>query len=291
MLMKKVLLATDFSPPAQELVACLAELKVQGMEEVILFHAVSVVRAQGSALEVQRYYEERLQKEKDRLEAEGFKVSLRVPLGFPPEEIINTAVETGATLILMGSHGGGMIRSLFLGSTTFDVVRLSPVPVLVEKFRDVGKKDYTPVCRLKFNRILFPTDFSPCARQVWQELLTMAPHIDSVVLVSVLQRIRDEAMWQEFRDRNEQELQLMKKQMEEAGCQVETHLTEGTPSRRILEIADSEGVTLIMMPRRGEGFIQQLLLGSTAEAVARQSKQPVLLVPCDTNAVNGSGGQ
>ena len=68
MLMKKVLLATDFSPPAQELVACLAELKAQGMEEVILFHAVSVVRAQGSALEVQRYYEERLEKEKDRLD-------------------------------------------------------------------------------------------------------------------------------------------------------------------------------------------------------------------------------
>ncbi|SMP65101.1 universal stress protein [Anoxynatronum buryatiense] len=289
MLMKKILLATDFSPPAQELMACLAELKAHGMEEVILFHAVSIVRAQGSALEVQRHYEERLQQEKKRLEAEGYQVSIRVPMGFPPEEIINTAVEEGASLILMGSHGGGMIRSLFLGSTTFDVVRLSPVPVLVEKFRDVNRKDYTPVCRLKFNRILFPTDFSPCARQVWQELLNMAPYIDSAVLVSVVQKVRDEAMWQELRDRNEQELQQMRKELEAAGCEVAVHLTDGTPSRRILEIADEEAVSLILMPRRGEGFIQQLLLGSTAEAVARQSKQPVLLVPCDTHVMNGSG--
>jgi nucleotide-binding universal stress UspA family protein len=278
--MKRILLATDFSEPSEALMACLPELKSMGMEEVILFHAISVVRAQASALELQRYNEEKLHMKKVLLEKEGYHVKVRVPLGFPPEEIIDTALQEKADLILMGSHGGGLIKSFFLGSTTFDVIRISSVPVLVEKYADVDRKDYTPVCHLKFNRVLFPTDFSECARQGWKYLMEMAPQLQEVVLVSVIQKIRDEEMWREVQERSEQELMLMKKELEAAGCEVKVHLTEGTPSRQILKAADEDKVSLIVIPKRGEGYIKQLLLGSTAEAVTRQSKQPVLLVPC-----------
>ena len=59
-MIKKVLLATDFSEPAVALLTSLPELKRMGMEEVILFHAISVVRAQASTLELQRYNEKKL---------------------------------------------------------------------------------------------------------------------------------------------------------------------------------------------------------------------------------------
>ena len=280
MLMEKVLLATDFSEPARELLTCLPELKMLGVKEVILCHAISVVRAQASAIELQRYNEEQLNLQKKSLEEEGFKVTVRVPLGFPPEEIINTATLENASLILMGSHGGGMIKSFFLGSTTFDVIRMSTIPVLIEKYANIKTKDFTPACHVKFNRVLFPTDFSSCAQHVWEEIKKIAVHLDEIVIVSVLERIRDKEAWNETREQAEQTLAMMKKEMEEAGCQAKVYLSEGTPSRRILEFADKEAASLIMMPKRGEGFIKQLLLGSTAEAVARQSKQPVLLVPC-----------
>lgn len=287
-MMKKVLLATDFSEPAFQLMACLPELKNMGMEEIILFHAVSVVRAQASALELQRYHEEKLHTEKEQLVKEGYHVKVRVPLGFPPEEILATAIQEKVDLILMGSHGGGMIKSIFLGSTTFDVIRMSTIPVLVEKYTNISREDYTPTCRLKFNRVLFPTDFSDCARHGWKYLIDVATHLDEVIIVSVMQKIRDQEMWQEIRERWEQELTMMKKEMESAGCQVQTHLTEGTPSRQILRVAEDESASLIIMPKRGEGYIKQLLLGSTAEAVTRQSSQPVLLIPCQLP--NESGG-
>ena len=283
-MIKKILLATDFSQPAAALVDCLPEFKAMGMEEVVLFHAVSVVKAQASALEVQRYHEEKLRQEKQKLEQEGYHVKVKVPLGFPPEEIINCALQEKADLILVGSHGGGLIKSLFLGSTTFDVVRITTIPVLVEKFVNVGKKDYAPLCQQKFNRILFPTDFSECARRGWAYLLEFAPHLQEVVLVSVVRKVKDEATWTEIRDRSEQELMMMKKELEDKGCTVKVRITEGTPSREIMQVADDEEVGMIMMPKRGEGYIKQLLLGSTADAVLRQSRQPVLLIPCPSSA-------
>ncbi len=281
-MIKKVLLATDFSQPAASLTECLPEFKDMGMEEVVLFHAVSVVRAQASALEVQQYYEEKLHHEKETLENAGYRVKVRVPFGFPPEEIINCAQQEKADLILVGSHGGGLIKSLFLGSTTFDVVRMTTIPVLVEKFINVGKKDYAPVCLQKFNRILFPTDFSECARRGWAYLLDFAPYLQEVVLVSVVRRVKDEEMWKEVRDRSEQELVMMKKELEDKGCTVKIRITDGTPSREIMQVADDEKVGMILMPKRGEGYIKQLLLGSTADAVLRQSNQPVLLIPCQS---------
>ncbi len=280
MLFKRILLATDFSEPARQLIQCLPELKAMGMEEVVLFHAISVVKAQASALELKQYNEEELEKEKNRLEEQGLKVSVKVPLGFAPQEIIHAAKEEKASMILMGSHGGGMIKSIFLGSTTFDVIRMSEIPVLVEKYKNVKADDYRSACELKFDKILFPTDFSPCSRLGYEQLKELAPKAQRIELVSVLERISDQSVWEEAKDRSEQEMLLMKKELEALGTETKIHVTQGTPSRQILEIADRENVSLILISRRGQGKIKDLLLGSTAEAVARQSKQPVLLVPC-----------
>lgn len=280
MLLKKVLLATDFSEPARRLIQCLPELKRMGMEEVVLFHAISVMKAQASALELKQYNEEELEKEKIKLEEQGLKVSVKVPLGFAPQEIIETAKEEEASLILMGSHGGGMIKSIFLGSTTFDVIRMSEIPVLVEKYKNVKSDDYRLACDLKFDKILFPTDFSPCSRIGYGRLKELAPKAQQIHLVSVLETISNQSVWEEAKERSEQEMMLMKKELEALGTEAQTHVTQGTPSRQILEIADREKVSLILISRRGQGKIKDLLLGSTAEAVARQSKQPVLLVPC-----------
>src|SRR5262249_51956476 len=52
-------------------------------------------------------------------------------VGIPAREIALEAGETGADLIVLGSHGYGSVKRLFLGSVTQDLVRVSPAPVLV----------------------------------------------------------------------------------------------------------------------------------------------------------------
>lgn len=53
------------------------------------------------------------------------------PEGFPKEEIINTANEWGADVIVIGTHGRSGLSHLFNGSVAEDVIKLSSIPVLV----------------------------------------------------------------------------------------------------------------------------------------------------------------
>jgi nucleotide-binding universal stress UspA family protein len=61
------------------------------------------------------------------------KAGLRVQVatGVPNQEILAAARENGTCLVVVGSHGGGIVDRPFLGSTTLHVLRESECPVLV----------------------------------------------------------------------------------------------------------------------------------------------------------------
>lgn len=63
------------------------------------------------------------------------------------------------------------------------------------------------------------------------------------------------------------------------GLKVKYRVGQGSASRNIIEFAEQEDVGLIFMGTRGEGMIKNLLLGSTAHAVARRAKRLLLLMP------------
>lgn len=70
---------------------------------------------------------ERLRNDHD---CEGVTIAVRV--GKPSREITNYARDIAADLIVISSHGEGIVSAI-LGSTTERVVHLSPCPVLVLK--------------------------------------------------------------------------------------------------------------------------------------------------------------
>ena len=61
----------------------------------------------------------------------GFDVQTLVVEGEPAEAIRGAAAESGADLIVMGSHGHSQVRHFLLGSVTEAVIRGSEIPVLV----------------------------------------------------------------------------------------------------------------------------------------------------------------
>jgi len=63
-------------------------------------------------------------------------VERRVATGEPADEILSAARESGADLIVVGSHGLTGIARLAFGSTTAAVLKRSPVPVLVVPTHD-----------------------------------------------------------------------------------------------------------------------------------------------------------
>ena len=64
------------------------------------------------------------------LKDRGVPISGQLRRGVPWECVLETAKETKADLIVMGTHGRKGLARALMGSVAEKVVRLSPIPVL-----------------------------------------------------------------------------------------------------------------------------------------------------------------
>jgi nucleotide-binding universal stress UspA family protein len=74
-----------------------------------------------------------MRKVTDELKAKGIKAEIVIKDGHPAEQIIDTAKEIGADLIVVGSHGRHGAGRFFLGSVSAKIVEHAPCHVLVIK--------------------------------------------------------------------------------------------------------------------------------------------------------------
>ena len=72
-----------------------------------------------------------LAKWQEKIARDGIKVSLHEPTGTVAEEILAQADELNADLIVMGTHGHGVMYNLLVGSATKGVLKHSTRPVLL----------------------------------------------------------------------------------------------------------------------------------------------------------------
>lgn len=64
----------------------------------------------------------------------------------------------------------------------------------------------------------------------------------------------------------------------EAGCKVSGSVEDAHPSEIILRLADTEGIDLIVLGRRGISGVERLLMGGVSSSVVNHSKCDVLIV-------------
>ena len=138
---KKILFPTDFSDVSKKAVKYIKQLKGAGAQEVIILHVIDekellvLSRVAGQYLQITAQIEKEVAEEMAAIEAEmtadGFRVKLKVKRGIPFTEIMTTAAEEKASLIVMGSHGRSNIEEMFLGSVSENVIRHAGVPLLV----------------------------------------------------------------------------------------------------------------------------------------------------------------
>jgi nucleotide-binding universal stress UspA family protein len=69
----------------------------------------------------------------EEIRAKGIPVRELVAQGKPSAEIIRVAREESIDLIVLGSHGKGVLDQALFGSTTERVVRRAPCPVLTTR--------------------------------------------------------------------------------------------------------------------------------------------------------------
>jgi nucleotide-binding universal stress UspA family protein len=66
-------------------------------------------------------------------ETAGVTIDCLVREGYPANEILETALEIGASMIVMGTHGRTGLGRLFMGSVAEEVLRKATCPVLAVK--------------------------------------------------------------------------------------------------------------------------------------------------------------
>ncbi len=140
--MKTLLAAVDFSDASPIIIARAAEFARAFGARIVLLHVVEPVTSYvpvGAAMDVIEtapppILQEDLALQKTHLDqlAVGLEnVETLVSIGLASDEIVTQAQQSGAELILLGSHGHGALYHLFAGSVVTGVLKHSPVPVLV----------------------------------------------------------------------------------------------------------------------------------------------------------------
>ncbi|HEX3145036.1 MAG TPA: universal stress protein [Pyrinomonadaceae bacterium] len=141
-------------------------------------------------------------------------------------------------------------------------------------------------------RILLPTDFSGCANYALPYAAAIARAVDATVIcVNVVEPIvpavgytgMAEAMpiaemSEQMEDSAERELPDVMRCEDLRGLKVEEVIGHGDAAAEIVRVADEQEVDLIVISSHGRTGLGRIIFGSTAEAVVRHARCPVLVV-------------
>ena len=137
--LRKILVPTDFSPGATTALDCAAELAKKLDAEIVLLHVLPTLATYVSVPSlvplppqwvesVRMQAEAELAKEANRVA--HAKITTQLRDGPIAETVLAAAVELGAGLIAIGTHGRRGLSHFLLGSVAERVVRHATVPVL-----------------------------------------------------------------------------------------------------------------------------------------------------------------
>ncbi len=142
---KRILVPTDFSEPAQEAFRAAVELAQHFSAQLLLVHVVPPVPvpyqplvSSAPAFDITSYLQELVKASKETLQTyasehvpQGVPATTSVAAGDPAFEILRLAKELESDLIVIATHGHGGWRHFLFGSVAEKVVRQAPCPVLV----------------------------------------------------------------------------------------------------------------------------------------------------------------
>jgi nucleotide-binding universal stress UspA family protein len=208
-----------------------------------------------------------------------------VTVGEPAAEILQTALERRADLIVMSSHGTTGFRRWFFGSTTARVLRQTILPVLVTPAEDLGP-DHLEDLRRTLHTILVPVDISAITHLQVIIAAGLAEAFDAKVLLAhVLEplgnRLSNQALLAEV-DRRRHVIQ--RETLAELKAAIPARLRPevierfGDPAHEIASIAQDRQVGAIVMGMHSTSGMGPRV-GTVTSRVLCEAPVPMLALP------------
>ena len=279
---RTALIALDYSAAQGPLLDCLTDLRDMGVSRVVLTHVTKVGYGQGAGIGHEDALKDWLSGRATALRDAGLEVEIDIrAAGEVAKDILASAAEHGADLIVIGSRGQNIVRGLFLGSVAREVIRLTALPVRLEWIEATGAEGEDAcerTCHAGLRRLLLATDFSPQAQAAEAAAVRLAPKAGIVDLLHVL--TPDEAArYARWPVMARAALNAIAQEVAAAGGKAEMHLAEGKPSEAIARAAADRDADLIVVGKHGQGWLESITIGSTGANLCEIARCPVLVVP------------
>jgi len=291
---RKILYVTAFEKFYQDVLSCALSLKKAGAEEVVLLHVIYSTQLPKSHEEyvlklaetLRNLLSDRMDEAAALVEAAGMKVKKRIELGVPYQEILRVAKEENVSLIVAGRERKGFLDEVFVGSITDKIIRHGTTPVYIPKYPGTygaDEKTCEAFSRNPFRRILYPTDWSDCAREALDHVKQFkTAGVEEVIVAHIMDekamKLQPEEKFREFERVDKEKLEKVELELEKEGFCVKTLLRKGNPRADLIGIAKEEDVSLIVIGSHGKGRAEGILWGSVSRNVSEYSDRPVLVV-------------
>jgi nucleotide-binding universal stress UspA family protein len=285
---ERIVLATDLSPAWDEVMACAGEFKALGCSQVILTYVISVKFMSGMEGMIEAEARPKLEAQQRQLEAQGLQVTVEIPVGLPADSLNDVACRHCADLIVLGSHGQSLWREEVLGCFTCAVLHHAQYPVLLLNVRlkvPAQPGSCEIYCAEVLRHVLLPTDFSEISSRALEYVERLAAKgLAQVTLLHALDVPGGEAYPPGYQEmavaKARDSLAAWTEALKGAAIpKVQPVFDPGRPLPAILQVLESQDISLIVMGTQGKGFIKELFLGSVAHNVSRLAPCPVLLIP------------
>jgi len=297
---RPIVCGTDFSVTATEAVDIAAAIARRLETRLVLVHVEQLYRSLvsdpivfESAISQARV---ELDREAQRLCESGTQVEPTFVSGSAFDELVATATESKARLIVLGAIGHGLARRVLLGSVAERTAEISPIPTLVVR---PGGRLASWIRGEHELKVLVGYDFSAASDAAlgWVNQLADIGKFQATVLYSnwppdearrlgfegPLPLVTNPADVQQKRERD-----LKKRVTKLLPKQEVTVLVEpgwGTPEGYLFEMASRQKVDLIVVGTHQRRGLGRVLLGSVSRAVLHHAKVAVAVVPPAESAV------
>jgi nucleotide-binding universal stress UspA family protein len=276
------LVALDLAHAEAPIVDCLAALRKWGVRKLVLNHVIHVGYTHAASYDYEAKLLAWLEERAEPLRAQGLAVEVQVrPAGVPADAILAAAEDVEADLVVIGSRSESRVKTLFLGSVARAVIHQTRLPLLlqwIEPTAEATAKTCEAVCADTLRHVLLATDFSShaAAAEAAAEVLAAAAGRTTIMHVA---RPADLERTPHLPVMAEAALATIRDRIVAAGGTVDTRLAEGEPAASIAKVAANIDASLIIVGKHGQGWVESLLIGSSAAAVCETARRPVLMVP------------
>ncbi len=289
---KRILISTDFSEASRPAIGKGIQLAGLCGAEVEVVHVVSDIKEslltgildRGAQMKWEATLETDLDLALPDEAYPGARKSLLRGASIPGE-ILKHAVQGHFDLIVCGSHGRRLFTRALLGSVAQELGRNSTVPVLIVPPNDLVRFSNG------IERILVPMDFSPPSLDALELAIRLASTFHSTIIVLhaiyrpaylemrymdpafVINVASDPQLKADAISRMEQVLAR-----KNAISNATKDVIFGEPAEKIIQYAEENDCTCIVMGSHGRKGLERAILGSVTTNILARTKVPVFTI-------------